>query len=142
MTANQLIAYNLRRARRELGLTQEETAQLLWDYLGVKWSVASFSDAERSADNGRTREFSANEILAFAQVFGKPIAWFFKPPDELKDVSAGADARRPVKRSELLDAISGSTLWDRVVLKDQIKTLRDAADALQAVVEMSGRKEE
>jgi len=131
MTANQLVAFNLRNAREGLGLTQEMAAQRLEPYIGKRWSVASFSDAERSADNGRTREFDANELLAFSQAFGKPIAWFFTPPADLESVDAGAplERSRSVSRAELLKAIEGSTLWDSTV----VAQLRGVVDALEEI---------
>lgn len=108
MDANQLIAYNLGRARQEWHETQEQSAQRLWEYIGEKWSKATFSSAERSAlpDSGRRREFSANEILAFSQVFRKPISWFFTPPEVLDEVTCGPDAWHPVARPRLLAAIN------------------------------------
>jgi transcriptional regulator with XRE-family HTH domain len=135
MTANQLVAYNLRRARERLGLTQELAAQRLEPWLGKRWSVASFSDAERSAEKGRTREFDANDLLAFARAFERPIAWFFTPPEDLEHLYAGVptDSPRAVSRAELLEATDDSTLFDRVVLREQVATLRRAADALEEV---------
>jgi transcriptional regulator with XRE-family HTH domain len=113
MTANQVVAHNLRHARKEKGWTQEQAAQELWPYTGRKWSKASWSDAERSARNGRDRVFDANELLAFARVFGRPLAWFFTPPDDVDRVWAGTpegskradEAWRVVSRAELLEAI-------------------------------------
>jgi transcriptional regulator with XRE-family HTH domain len=93
LTANQLVAANLRRARERFGLTQEEAAERLEPYLGVRWTKATFSAAERSVVAGRrAREFSANELLAFARVFGVSVSWFFLPPEyeeELPDISCG-----------------------------------------------------
>jgi hypothetical protein len=107
MTANQLVARNLKRAREAMGQTQEIAAQRLEPYLGRRWSVASFSDAERSALNGRTREFSANELVAFARAFEKPIAYFFEAPDDLEDVYCGPrlDVSRVVSRKELEEVL-------------------------------------
>ena len=82
MTANQLVAYNLRRARLKSDLTQDQAAQRLEPYLGKKWSKAVFSAAETSVTSGRVREFSADEILAFAAAFDLPVSWFFLPPHE------------------------------------------------------------
>ena len=104
-TANQLVASNLRRARQDRGLTQKAAATLLEPYLGTEWSVASFSAAESTARNGaRIREFSANEILAFARAFERPIAYFFTPPEEeLRPVSAGG--RKTIDLAGLLEAV-------------------------------------
>src|SRR5947209_4053871 len=93
MTANQLVAYNLRRIRERDGLTQEQAAERLEPLLGRRWSKATFSAAETSVSSGRTREFNANEILAFSAAFGVPVGWFFLPPNdgeaEREAVSAG-----------------------------------------------------
>ncbi len=47
-TPNQVVAYNLTRAREHRGWTQDEAAEALAPYLGTRWSKASFSQAERS----------------------------------------------------------------------------------------------
>lgn len=114
MTANQLAAYNLRRARTLHGWTQEQVAERLEPYIGKKWSKATFSAAERSAEtDARTREFSADELLAFARVFGVPVGWFFLPPegdDELPAISCGGP--REVEPRELIDAALPHASWD------------------------------
>lgn len=76
-TANQVVAWNLRRAREWAGLTQEQAAELLEPHLGAKWSKATWSAAERSITGKRIRQFSADELVAFADAFGLPIEWFF-----------------------------------------------------------------
>jgi transcriptional regulator with XRE-family HTH domain len=107
MTANQLVAYNLRRAREEHGWTQEQAALYLEERLGERWSKASFSVAERSGDEDSTRkrEFSANELVAIAATFGKPVEWFFALPDGVDRIFCGdpLEVRRPVSRLELED---------------------------------------
>jgi len=86
MTPNQIIAFNLKRARELRGLTQEQAAELLEPHLGVRWSKSSFSAAESSAAEGtRRRVFSADEIQAFADGFNLPPAWFFLSPDATAD---------------------------------------------------------
>ena len=47
LTPNQIVAYNLAQARVMKGWTQEQAAEELELYLGVRWSKASFS-SERS----------------------------------------------------------------------------------------------
>lgn len=79
-TANQIVAHNVAKARLLRGWTQEEAARALAPYLGTTLSTASFSAIERSVDTGRVREFSADELLAFARGFQVPITWFFTPP--------------------------------------------------------------
>jgi transcriptional regulator with XRE-family HTH domain len=106
MDANQVIAYNLRKARESLKWTQEQAARELEPYIGVRWSSASFSVAERSADEGaRKREFDAKELLAFAHVFRHPIGWFFQPPDDVEFVDCGdGEHTRALRRVEVLEA--------------------------------------
>jgi transcriptional regulator with XRE-family HTH domain len=90
MTGNQLVAYNLRRARELRGLTQEQAAELLEPYLEELWSPASFSAAERSAIPGkRTREFTADELLAFTAAFNLPMPFFLTPPPDVTDIEIG-----------------------------------------------------
>ncbi|HUR24207.1 MAG TPA: helix-turn-helix transcriptional regulator [Acidimicrobiales bacterium] len=98
MDPNQVVAYNLARARQLRGLTQDEAAAALEPYLGVRWSKASFSQAERSVRGKFVRRFDAEEIVAFARAFELPITWFFLPPPAWSDGDAvkltTADARR------------------------------------------------
>jgi hypothetical protein len=61
--------------------TQAEAAAELEKFLGVRWSEAVFSAAERSVAGKRIREFDADTIQAFARTFDLPVAWFFLPPD-------------------------------------------------------------
>jgi transcriptional regulator with XRE-family HTH domain len=81
LTANQVVAYNLRVARIIRGWTQTEAAEKLAPHLGVTWSKASYSAAERSVEGGRVRNFSADDLVAFALGFDLPLTWFFLPPD-------------------------------------------------------------
>lgn len=78
---NQIVAYNLRRARELRGWTMEEAADRLEGRLGALWSKASFSAAERSfLPNNRIRQFTADDLVAFAATFDLPIWWFLMPP--------------------------------------------------------------
>ena len=80
LTPNQVVAYNLTRARELKGWTQDQAGEALEPYLGVRWSKASISQAERSVAGGFVRNFTADEIVAFARAFGFPVTWFFMPP--------------------------------------------------------------
>src|SRR2546430_1222963 len=51
MTPNQIVAYNVAKARELRGWTQEQAAEALAPYLGAKLSVGSFSALGRSASN-------------------------------------------------------------------------------------------
>jgi hypothetical protein len=82
MTANQVVAYNLRVARTFRRLSQEEAAERLEPYLGTRWSRTNFSNIERSIDGKRIKQFSADEIVAFSLAFELPVAWFFVPPEQ------------------------------------------------------------
>ncbi len=81
MLPNQLVAYNIRRARELRSWTQDRAAEELEKYLGERWSKASWSAAERSAETQRLREFNADELFALSRAFRLPIGWFFLPPD-------------------------------------------------------------
>ena len=99
LTPNQIVAYNLAQARAWRDWTQEEAAEHLEPYLGTKWSKASFSAAERSVDGERVRQFSADEIVAFARGFGLPVGFFFlPPPPSAADVDDPARRRRRSRR--------------------------------------------
>lgn len=87
LTVNQVVAYNLARARRITGWTQEETATRLQEASGKPWTAATLSAAERSWETGRSREFNANELLAFSLVFSQPISYFFLPLPADRDVA-------------------------------------------------------
>jgi hypothetical protein len=113
LTPNQIVAYNLAQARAWRDWTQEEAAEQLAPYLGMKWSKASFSAAERSVDGERVRNFSADEIVAFARCFGLPVGFFFLPPPRnAADVEIRlADPKQPawgVPTSELIDVVFGA----------------------------------
>ncbi|MEH0635421.1 hypothetical protein QBA35_19160 [Streptomyces bottropensis] len=80
LSANQLVSYNLMRARRAVGWSQQDVANLLEQLTGRSWSNASVSAAERAWQGGRPRRFDACEILAMSTIFNEPIGFFFLPP--------------------------------------------------------------
>lgn len=80
LTPNQLVGYNLFCARQERRWTQAQAAEALEPHLGVRWTVAQVSAAERSIDGTRIRQFTADDLVAFAQAFEVPITYFFLPP--------------------------------------------------------------
>lgn len=80
LTANQLVAYNLMRARKSAGLSQEQAAGRLAVYRGVRWSKSVYSAAERSYQGKRVRQFTADDVLAMALAFGLPVTYFYLPP--------------------------------------------------------------
>lgn len=87
-TPNQLVAYNLARARQLRGWTQEQAASELAKYQdGVEWSKVTWSAAERSIDGKRVRQFTADDLLALSQAFALPLTWWFLPPGSEEDVT-------------------------------------------------------
>ncbi|WP_137235191.1 helix-turn-helix transcriptional regulator [Streptomyces sp. BPSDS2] len=87
---NELVSYNLLRARRAKGWTQTDLGEMLGRYTGRPWSNASVSAAERAWQGGRPRKFDADEIVAFCQIFDVPYAYFLMPPDESDAVDVAA----------------------------------------------------
>jgi transcriptional regulator with XRE-family HTH domain len=85
LSPNQVVAFNLARAREHKGWTQDEAAEALAPYLGTRWSKASVSQAERSIAGKFIRNFDADEIVAFARAFELPVGWFFLPPPPWTD---------------------------------------------------------
>ena len=77
---NQVVAYNLARARRLRRWSQEQAAAALEPHLGKRWSKASLSQAERSVTGKVPRSFDADELVAFARAFNLPATWFLVPP--------------------------------------------------------------
>lgn len=70
MTPNEVLAANMRRLRKTRGWTQKE--------LGSRWGVSL--QVVNSLETGhRGREFSVNEAVAVAGIFGLPVADLLMP---------------------------------------------------------------
>lgn len=116
LTANQVVSYNLGRARRELGLQQEEVGQRLAVVTGRVWSKASVSAAETAWRGKRARRFDANELFAFALILEKSIPYFFTPPsgEAFSDAEYLADTPNeigiPSYTGEQLEAAASSAI--------------------------------
>jgi transcriptional regulator with XRE-family HTH domain len=111
MTPNQIVAYNVAKARELRGWTQEQAAEALAPYLGAKLSGASFSALERSAWTvNRIKQFSADDLLALSRGFDLPIGFFFTPPPPELDAAVHApDAPMPgLDPIVILDAVLGT----------------------------------
>ena len=82
-TVFQVVAYNLRRAREERGMTQRAFGEAMEQATGTRWSVMMVSQAEggwSDKPEKRVRHFDASDIVAFAVVLRVPVPWFFLPP--------------------------------------------------------------
>lgn len=111
MTPNQIVSYNVAKARALRGWTQEQAAEALAPFLGAKLSGASFSALERSAWKvDRVKQFTADELLALSRGFDLPIGFFFVPPPPSFDAGlhapdAGMKGLDPIV---ILDAVLGT----------------------------------
>ena len=131
MTPNQVVAYNLLRARQLRGWTQDQAAAALEAYLGVRWSKASFSQAERSVGGKFVRQFDADEVVAFARGFELPITWFFMPPPPWEDDApvklTTPDARRfGTELALLVDLVFGDDSHHRQLLEARLAEFLDS----------------
>jgi transcriptional regulator with XRE-family HTH domain len=129
LTPNQLVAYNLQRARTMRGWTQEQAAERLEPFIGKRWSKASWSSAERSVTGERPREFTADELIAFARCFELPPPWFLSLPLETKEVAVPGPAPHQRSRDYLAMLVRGKRLEARA--EEIEEALRDARDATE-----------
>lgn len=74
VTVNQVVAWNLAWLRRAAGLTQEQLGER------IGWTGAQVSEAERSWNGKRTREFDAQALTVIALGLGVPLPALFLPP--------------------------------------------------------------
>lgn len=110
-TPNQIVAFNLAKARLKRGWTQDQAAEAVAPYLGARLSAASWSAIERSIDGGRIREITADELVAFARGFALPLGWFLTPPPSWEGVGIATPdtrGRGGLDPYELFDVIIGT----------------------------------
>lgn len=122
-TVNQVVAFNLRRARELRGWTQETAAAHLEPFLGKRWSRAVFSAAERSVDGKRVRPFDADELVAFARGFGLPVAWFLLPPEGVESLEGVEAGGAPLSTPGLVDLLFPATEVAQSALSERLKAL-------------------
>lgn len=139
LTVNQVVAHNLARARRATGWTQADAAARLEQATGRSWSAATLGAAERSVETGRTREFDANELLAFSVVFGQPISYFFIPPDIGDRESMFAMDRRATAATALNEN-SAARLISEFELLDRTLPLRFPGQVVDDVNRVLAKK--
>jgi transcriptional regulator with XRE-family HTH domain len=130
ITPNQIVAYNLFQARKLRGWKQTEASEHLEPHLGVRWSKATYSAAERSFERqDRVREFTADEIMAFARAFRVPILWFFLPPDQPADSrSSFVTGHNPLDYSQFLRLLFGDA-EEQQTLKERLTTVMEEVPA-------------
>lgn len=80
MTVNQVVAWNIKRAREDARRTQDDMAEAIEQYTGTHWTKQTISTIERAATGGVSRDISVGEIVAFARLLQVPISYFFEPP--------------------------------------------------------------
>lgn len=76
---NSLVAANVTHARTVRGMTQEQLGKRLEAVTDRRWSKATVSALERSADGVKVRQFDADDLVAIAHVLDVPLLFLFKP---------------------------------------------------------------
>jgi transcriptional regulator with XRE-family HTH domain len=77
---NSLVASNVTAARMRRGMTQQRLGERLEAVTGRRWSKATVSALERSADGVKVRQFDADDLVAIAHVLDAPLLSLFMPP--------------------------------------------------------------
>jgi transcriptional regulator with XRE-family HTH domain len=102
LTADQIVSFNIPRARALKGWTQEQAAIELEPYLGERLSIVAWSAAERAVTGKRVRQFSATFLMALCAAFDLPVAFWLRPPADVDLViapsaSEGLDRERTIE---------------------------------------------
>ncbi len=94
LTPNAVIAWNVRRLRRERGWTQAELAERLSERDDKPWTVSMVSDAETAGRADRDRQFTVNEVSLLARLFQVSVIALFVPdPAQLVRIGQGVYTR-------------------------------------------------
>lgn len=134
LTPNQVVAFNLLRARTLRGLTQEQAATLLEPHLGEHWSVAVFSAAERSVTGKRIREFDADTLWALTRAFDLPVNFFLVPPPGVDRVHhPGVAAERGDNPEQLTERLVGLAESLEGLLEHELVALDELADRTRSL---------
>jgi hypothetical protein len=130
LTPNQLVAWNLRRARGIRGWTQEEAAERLEPYLGKRWLKAVYSATERSYAGERVRKFTADDLHAFARAFELPITFFLLQMSGHHEIGHAAGAETSTAE-EFLDLVFSLNEPARRALLSEVATTGEGSKALR-----------
>ena len=94
LTPNAVIAWNVRRLRRQRGWTQTDLAARLTERDDKPWTFSMVSDAETAGRTDRDRQFTINEVNALARVFQVSVIALFVPdPAQLVRIGDGLYTR-------------------------------------------------
>lgn len=80
LSINSLVASNVTEARARRGMTQQQLGERLEAVTGRRWSKATVSALERSADGVKVRQFDADDLVAIAHVLDVQLISLFLPP--------------------------------------------------------------
>lgn len=86
LSLNQVVAWNLRRARELRYPNAEKAAERLEPFIGAKWSKSSFSNAENMDRLRRHRKFTVDDLFAFCRAFELDLAFFLTPPPDSPEI--------------------------------------------------------
>lgn len=94
LTPNAVIAWNVRRLRRQRGWTQTDLAARLTERDDKPWTFSMVSDAETAGRTDRDRQFTINEVNVLARVFQVSVVALFVPnPAQLVRIGIGVYTR-------------------------------------------------
>jgi transcriptional regulator with XRE-family HTH domain len=79
LSINSLVASNVTAARALRGMTQQQLGKRLEAVTGRRWSKATVSALERSADGVKVRQFDADDLVAIAHVLDVQLLFLFQP---------------------------------------------------------------
>ena len=88
-TPNDVLGRNVRQARTDAGLTQQQLVDRLKE-LGIDWWKATLQGVEAG-----TRQTTVNELVALANAFDLPVAWLLmadEPAPSTVRISKGSEA--------------------------------------------------
>lgn len=125
---NQVVALNLWNERRARGWNQEEVSSRLAEH-GVTWEKATYYAAEASRSEKPARRFSADELLAFAMTFRRPVTWFLTPPEGVTMTLN----EEPLYLRDLLEMGLQRDLPDLTPLAERLREVATAIETFEKV---------